>query len=657
MPSAMSALRVILIWSRPVIANFCRHSPELVLVRELSATELPTAQPDSWFQTRQPPELVLVDANLELPYRASSLRRRLEDGFNLPMIVLQSAHDRSHAGSDCLRLTVPPGPRLWRQLLQTATLTRKLYKIIAMMRHTVERPGDFLFSEVSVDKLDQSIFDEQYRSAQRRFQLMAATVQQTKEGILLIRPDHTIEYLNSAAETLLHNTKSEIVGKSVEQLKNVRLGRNLAEIVARLAVSGGVWQSDVEIEDTIFELHLTAIHDKEAKIVGYAAIINDITAKEALERRFAEVEKMEALGNLAGGIAHDFNNILLALQANLDAIKMLATPPPELKKFFDRANNACDRAGQLIKHFLNFSRCVKEPEQPVSLRQTIREVIALLGPSLPKTITLKTALDKQVGDIMANPIQVYEVVMNLVKNAVDAIRDGAGQITVTLEEELLSPGNRLGLPPGNYVRLAVTDTGSGMPEEIAAHIFEPFFTTKKISHGTGLGLSVVHGIVSSLNGHIGVKSSPGQGSEFYIYLPLQTSPPSSTVPDTGCPGHILLVGRNSAEEPAPIAKLLREVRCRVTVAPNAIAALALLAQGPEEYHLLIGDQVWRTANGDNLFEKAFEIKDPLPAIFITDHSETTDFSYPVLNKIVMLMRPYAPTVLQQAVLTLLAGRR
>jgi len=653
----MTELVALVLCHHPKVAEFCRNSPGIIIKKSLFTTQLSETEFDEIINQPPPPELIIVDAELEMDYRTSDLHRRLGHTLKIPMIVVGQTPLHHQESSDCIRLTLPPQRHLWTDLYQAALLVRKLHKVIKMMRHTVERPSEFSVSDLTQDKLEQSLFDEQYRSAQRRFQLMAATVQQTREGIMLIKPDHIIEYVNHAAERLLQSSKPEIIGKHVGRIKLSRLGQTLAQIISQLSHSGGNWQGDLEVEESVFDTNITTIHDKEDKNVGFAVIINDITAKEELERRFAEAEKLEALGNLAGGIAHDFNNILLALQANVEALRMVAPPPPEADKYFDRINTACDRAEQLTKHFLNFSRRIKESEQTVSLRHIIHETVTLLETTIPKHISLRLEIHDNVSEINANPILVYEIIMNLVKNAVDATKDPNGIITVILQDEELAEQNRYGLSAGKYVRLSIADTGTGITEDIASHIFEPFFTTKKIGHGTGLGLSVVHGIVSAMNGHIGVKSTPGHGSEFYIHLPVR--PPTTeleNLPPDGYHGRILLISKNDEPEREKLAKLLEEAQCHVSIAQDAQRALEMLRDNPDAFNLLLSDQVWRNSSGENLFEQAFRIKEHLPSILITDYTETTDFSYAALNKVVMLLRPYAPSVLQQAAITLLRGK-
>ena len=177
------------------------------------------------------PDLIIVDALLENEYRNSSLRRRLEATFNLPIVIIGETPTQRHESSDSIRLTLPPQQHLWADLYQAAMMTRKLHKIISMMRQTVERPSEFSLADLFHDKLDQSLFDDQFRSAQRRFQLMAATVQQTREGILLLKSDYSIDYMNNAAEKILQSSRLETIGKLIGQIKLAKLGKKIEEII------------------------------------------------------------------------------------------------------------------------------------------------------------------------------------------------------------------------------------------------------------------------------------------------------------------------------------------------------------------------------------------------------------------------------------------
>lgn len=650
----MTEVNTFLLTSSSETESFCRAISGLHLTGIYADPAELTTELKKLSKHGKLPSLLLIDDDLLSASRQCGLPQYVSEMLGIPIITTSTAarDDELHP-DDHISMTLPIGNHWLHDYRRAASLTGRLNRIVGIMRRTLEKPGDFYQEELLKNEFDHRVFDAQYLAAKRRFRLMAATVQQTREGIALVTPEGVIEYINRAGEQLLGSSRKQLIGHHINQIKSEKLSATLLHALKKLAISHASWQGSISIEDTVFDLNVTTIRDKKCQVVGYALILNDITEKEALERRFMEVEKLEALGTLAGGIAHDFNNILLALQANVEAIRMLCAPAPEADKYFGRIFKACDRAEQLIQHFLNFSRCVKEPDHAVSMRETIAEVVSLLQPAIPPHIELHTEFTGSTDDFTASPIRIYEVVMNLVKNAIDAIRDKPGTITVRLSEEHLTAANNYGLTQGHYVRLDVMDTGAGMPQEIANRIFEPFFTTKKIGHGAGIGLSIVHNIVKSMNGHIGVKSKPNAGTEFYILLPVATPMPSSPLQ---LDEHILLVCNDNGNSREQLAANIAATGCRVTTANDADRMVTMFTATPQRYDMIISEKIHLTSQAENLFEKIFAIRNNIPVIFITDYSETLDFNYSVLDKIVMLMRPYDPLVLQQAIRTLFNRR-
>ena len=233
---------------------------------------------------------------------------------------------------------------------------------------------------------------------------------------------------------------------------------------------------------------------------------------------------MEAVSTFAGGIAHNFNNILGAIIGNTELARLDATGDLKIERNLRAALKAGIRARDLVQQILAFSSRAEEERKPLMIQPIVKDSLKLLTASLPATIKIRKNMDTQCGPILAVPTQVHQVVMNLCTNAYHAMRDKGGLLEVILKEEYIGRnGSGLNLPPGTYLRLSVSDTGHGMNEEILDRIFNPYYTTKPPGEGTGMGLSVVHGIVTSLGGDIRVLSEPGQGSTFHVYLPRTES--------------------------------------------------------------------------------------------------------------------------------------
>jgi signal transduction histidine kinase len=248
----------------------------------------------------------------------------------------------------------------------------------------------------------------------------------------------------------------------------------------------------------------------------------DITERKSLEAQIFHAQRLESLGVLAGGIAHDFNNLLTAIIGSAQsAILDLGRDHPARASVWD-VERAGRRCADLVRQLLTFSRRSETRRDLTDVRPLVTEAAALLRATLPKRVKLEVRLDDEVPEVIADATQMHQIVMNLGTNAVHAIGSAGGVVNIRLERAVLE--NELAtrahtLRPGTYTRLVVDDNGSGMDERTLERIFDPFFTTKPTGEGTGLGLSVVHGIVRSHEGGIVVRSTPGSGTELSVYLP------------------------------------------------------------------------------------------------------------------------------------------
>jgi two-component system cell cycle sensor histidine kinase/response regulator CckA len=271
------------------------------------------------------------------------------------------------------------------------------------------------------------------------------------------------------------------------------------------------------------------VTDNLGHIVKLYGVNQDVTEvkraldeKVHLELQLLQAQKMEALGTLAGGIAHDFNNVLEGIIGFAEMIKEDAPTDSPLHRRIGLVLKGAKRGRDLVRQILTFSYHSKQEQKPVALHEIVEEGLRLLRPTLPSTIKIRSKNLSDDDAILANPGQMHQVLMNLCTNAAHAMREKGGLLEIDTSQASFTSGDPLPLPdmqPGKYVVLTVHDTGGGIEPEILKRIFDPFFTTKQQGEGTGLGLSVAHGIVKSHNGHITVRSEPGQGSTFQVYLP------------------------------------------------------------------------------------------------------------------------------------------
>ncbi len=381
-----------------------------------------------------------------------------------------------------------------------------------------------------------------------------------------------------------------------------------------------------------FVLYKATFNDTEGQVAGMVGILLDITdlkkaerERRQLELQLQQTQKMEALGTLAGGIAHDFNNILAAIIGYTEIVTADTPAGTASHGYLKRVLEAGERARSLVKQILAFSRQGEMEPKPVQVKLIVKEVLKLLRASLPATIEIEQLIQSD-GAVMADPTQIHQVMMNLGTNAGYAMGQKGGRLTVALEEvDLDEDFTRLhaDLQPGPYLKLTVVDTGRGITAENLTKIFDPFFTTKPKGEGTGMGLSVVHGIVTGLGGLITVDSAPGQGARFQIYLPAlqgEAALPAAEakVLPTGHE-HILFVDDEPFQTDM-LKHLLGLLGYRVETCNTAAAALDLFSQQPQAFDLVITDMIMPKMTGDELAVRLLKLRPDVPIILATGYS-------------------------------------
>jgi PAS domain S-box-containing protein len=344
--------------------------------------------------------------------------------------------------------------------------------------------------------------------------------------------------------------------------------------------------------------------------------------KMELELQLGQKQKMEAIGTLAGGIAHDFNNILAAVQGYVELSLDDLTDDSPVKDNLEQILACSNRAKKLVKQILTFSRKDEQEQEKerIQISSIIKEVLGMLRSSLPATIKICRKIQAQTSMILADPTQIHQILVNLCTNASHAMRQTGGTLEVSLVDVNLESETRVGdelLEPGSYVKLCVGDTGCGMAKEVLERIFEPFFTTKNVNEGTGLGLPVVHGIVKSHDGAIAVTSAPGEGTTFEIFFPrIENEQTQDTQPpEPGSQDREVILLVDDEEMMVDVTeRILERIGFVVVAKTNSIDALEAFQEKPDEFDLVITDQVMPNMTGTELAEKLISIRADIPVI-------------------------------------------
>lgn len=347
-----------------------------------------------------------------------------------------------------------------------------------------------------------------------------------------------------------------------------------------------------------------------------------------LELQLRQTQKMEALGRLAGGIAHDFNNILAIMLGQVEFLLLSLPEENPTRTSLDTVLQAGDRAADLIRQILLFSRHQEHLMESTDLAKVVEETLSLMRATIPTSIDIRAHIESHCCPILADGSQIQQVIVNLCVNAKDAMVEDGGTLAVSLVESRIDDeeAQALDLIPGTYARLTISDTGQGMPTAVQEQIFEPFFTTKKVGEGSGLGLAVVHGIVTTHQGAISVESNVGHGSTFSLFFPVVEEtialvPPTGDYGDAGNGhGHILVV-----DDEVGLASLYESALMRsgyqVTACIDGNQALSAFRTNPNGFDLVFTDQVMPGLTGIQLSQEILKIRADIPIILATGYSE------------------------------------
>lgn len=456
----------------------------------------------------------------------------------------------------------------------------------------------------------------------------AFILENVDEGILLLGEALNVIFANQAM--------GDMCGFSIDEMKKMDPLKIIPGVTAE-QIDGfrkeigqtGIWQGKFESrrkDGSLYELEaiITGIRTTTGEPGRYVMICHETTREAELERQLRRKQRLETVGTLAGGIAHDFNNILGSILLNTDlAIDDVENgEADQIKDSLIQIKNASFRARDLIRQILTFTRQVDQKVQAICIGEVALEAIEFLKASLVPSIEIVHTLSVQDGPVMADPARIHQLVMNLCVNAAQAMKETGGVLELECSTKTIGPGEAGDLVPGQYVSFVVSDTGHGISQNNLQRIFDPFFTTREAGEGTGLGLSVVHGIVTSHNGRISVESESGRGSSFEVLLPLNQETlermPPVVIDDSGESRHVRILFVDDEETLGEaIQSFCRTRGIEIDRYIDPIQALEGFQKAPGSYNLVITDFLMPGMQGDRFAEKIKALKPGIPVLLIT----------------------------------------
>lgn len=506
--------------------------------------------------------------------------------------------------------------------------------------------------------------------AQNELQLLHAALQATPAAWVITDAEGIVEWVNPGFTTLTGYNFEEVVGHTPNILYSGQHKTEFYRTFWATIKAGKVWRGDVvnrRKDGTLYHENMVVapVHDTTGRITNFVAIKQDITAHKKTEQQLHRAQRLEGIGMLAGGIAHDLNNVLAPILLSVELLK-IRFPDQRTASSLDLIESSARRGANVVRQVLTFARGIDGERISLRPKDLLREITFIIEETFPRNIELARVVDSDLPDILGDPTQIHQVLLNLAVNARDAMPDGG---KLTLSASLVQITETLSrvtgaITPGPYVRLSLTDTGHGILPELLDQIFEPFFTTKERGKGTGLGLSAVYGIVRSHGGFIDIKSTPGVGSDFEVHFPAQPRPATHLTP---LPNQTYLNGSNRGillcDDEDFILQVSSAVLEKNGFTPHPFAsgaeALQYFAIHTDSIHLAILDVMMPGMTGDKIATALRLHRPDLPILFSTGMVGNEDLKKTLKQELkkprtALLTKPYAEADLLAALAPLLA---
>ncbi|MCG8569602.1 MAG: ATP-binding protein [Spirochaetes bacterium] len=508
---------------------------------------------------------------------------------------------------------------------------------------------DELFCKIICDYLSTRIDVDTKSNLEKEKYLIENLLNSMLDTLIILNSDQTIQMVNAATEILLGYQSAELIGKNLSQIID---DSELLEAITNSEITEQMETYYLSKDGQIIPvlLSVSIMWDDDGENQGIICVAKDITNIKDLEKKLLQTQKMEAIGNLAGGIAHDFNNILTIIRSYNEIIHTSVQTHPEIARNVEEVIAAVDKASALTRQLLAFSRKQILQKKVINLNEIIENHLTMLKRLIGEDVELVTYLDSQLENIKVDPIQLEQVIMNLLVNARDAMPQG-GQISLKTEMcEIDEKTSRLILDavPGNFVHLVVKDDGVGITEENLPCIFDPFFTTKTKEKGSGLGLSVVYGIVKQHDGWITVNSKANKGTTIHIYLPAVgheehkgDNKVFNPIAFSGSGERVLII-EDDQELLKLTERILKTKGFSVYPASNAASAKQVFSEQNQQFDIVLIDAVLPDSTGLKLIDEFQEAKPDLKVILCSGYlDEKIQWSLIQEKKIPFLQKPFS----------------
>ncbi|MGE4555649.1 MAG: PAS domain S-box protein [Desulfovibrionaceae bacterium] len=470
------------------------------------------------------------------------------------------------------------------------------------------------------------------KRAEDELRRLAAAVEQAGESIVIFDAEGIVQYVNPAFLQLSGYPQEDLLGKEFSILRKGLDEDELHKKLWEFVQTGKTWRGRVtnrRKDGSLYAVEMTAspVADAEGAITHFVAIMRDVAQQEALERQLRQAQKMEAIGALAGGIAHDFNNILMSIMGFCDLASRNIHDVSKASTYLQHVKTSSERGADLVRRILTFSRPSDSEKSSLDPEPVIHEAMRLLQATMPGNISVIEETGQDLPRILSNPTALHQIVINLGANAMHAMSDRGGRLTMRLAaasaDEVKSSQSKN--PAKRWLLIEVTDTGCGMSEEVAERAFEPFFTTKGPGKGTGLGLSVVHGLVQDHQGAANIESSPGQGTKVSIYLPAfsgetQFRPLEDSAEDPTGNERVLFVDDEQAIR-TMVEEGLSALGYAVRVCASGDEALRLFFADAKAFDIVVTDLSMPGLGGMELAEAIRAQEPQLPVIICSGYAE------------------------------------